>query len=546
MSLDRLWPYLLLAVACGALIPMMIRASGEFIGYDGFWHVFIATQNRWKLFLFEYKNNAHPPIFMMLLRLVALFGHSRLILRSISMAAGFGSICLIGLIARRLCGDRLVALLAAAAYAFSVTMLEINLEVRSYPLCLFFVVAAFYFLIDPLAHAFDSKARRSLVLWGIFSSLAIGTEYYAIFFVLACVACLPLFVLTRHELRQRITGWTAADWAQILFAVILPFATIIYFYRAHIRHQPANYAHVIDFYWNPGTSALAFVLRNLRADLNFVLPFQIMSTPALLVFVVIAALLVLLFLFLRRRRGGIPIAALPASMSVVLLTELIAASLLRRYPFGGFDRQQSILFPFLFLTAFVLLDQVISFLGAALPLRAAIAALIAFLIGVHFGYGWKRLAHIPTELFTSEYATYRAKVIPAPAVFLDQFTLIGYYMQTNDWRWKFRRHLREPNRVDEYELTTSSGRHIMLFRDLDTWNFDLHQPFAYQVLAHSLRDTNLPGANVFLVKQTKGHADAAGIAAEEDEIRERAAAAGLRVVSLYDDNEQADLTFVLQ
>jgi Dolichyl-phosphate-mannose-protein mannosyltransferase len=543
--LDRMWPYLLVAIACGALIPMVIRGAGEFIGYDGFWHVFIATQNRWKLFLFEYKNNAHPPLFMLLLRVMALFGHSRLILRFISMSAGLGSICLIGLIAKRFCRDGLVALLAVAAYAFSITMLEINLEVRSYPLCLFFVLAAFYFLVDFLARDLDARGRRSLVLWGSLSSLAIGTEYYAIFFVMACVACVALFVPMRRELRQAASRWSAANRVQVLFALLLPLATMTYFYRTHIRHQPLNYGHVIEFYWTPGTSKLAFVLRNLRADLNFVLPLEITSTAGLLLFLAICVLLIGLVLFLRRRRGGIAMAALPACMTFVLLAELIAASLLRRYPFGGFDRQQSILFPFLFLTGFVLLDLAISFLPA-LSLRAAVAAIVVFLIGAHFLYGWRRLAHIPTELFTNEYATYRVKVVSAPAIFLDQFTLIGYYMQTNEWKWKFRRHLHEPNRVDEYELTTSSGRHIMLFRDLDTWNFDLHQPFMYQVLAHSLHDSNLTSANVFLVKQAKGHANAAGIVAEESEIRQRAAATGLRVDSLYDDNEQADISFALQ
>ena len=544
--LDRLWPYLLVAIACGALIPMLIRGAGEFIGYDGFWHVFIATQNRWKLFVFEWKNDAHPPLYVLLLRIVALFGHSRLILRSISIAPAFGSICLVGLIAKKLCRDPLVALLAAGAYAFSTTMLEINLEVRSYPLCLFFVLAAFYFFVDFFVRDVDAKGRRSLVLWGILSSLAIGTEYYAIFFVVACLACVALFGAMRRGLREATTGWTGANWLQVLFALFLPFATITYFYRTHIRHQPPNYAHVIEFYWTPGTSALAFVLRNLRADLNFVLPLEITSTAALLLLLVISVPLIGLLFFLRRRPGAISVAALPACMSLVLLTELIATSLLRRYPFGGFDRQQSILFPFLFLTGFVLLDQVINFLPAALPLRAAIVGLFALLIGAHFTYAWRRLAHIPTELFTNEYAMYQSKVVPAPAIFLDQFTLIGYYMQTNEWKWKFRRHLREPNRVDEYELTTSSGRHIMLFRDIDTWNFDLHQPFMYQMLAHSLHDSNLTSANVFLVKQAKGHADAAGIVAEESEIRQRSAAAGLRVDSLYDDNEQADISFALQ
>jgi hypothetical protein len=201
---------------------------------------------------------------MLLLRLISLCGHSRLMLRSISMAAAFGSICVIGVIAKKLCRDALVPLLAAAAYAFSITMLEIDLEVRSYPLCLFIALAAFYFFVDFFARDLDAKGRRSLVLWGSLSSLPIGTEYYAVFFVLACIACFSLLIATSRELREATTSWAAANWAHVLLALILPLATITYFYRTHIRHQPPNHAHVIEFYWTPGTSALAFVLRNPR------------------------------------------------------------------------------------------------------------------------------------------------------------------------------------------------------------------------------------------------------------------------------------------
>src|SRR5205807_1735173 len=157
-SPDRLWAYVLVAIAGAALIPMVIRAVGETVDYDGFWHLFIASQDRWELFLFEYKNNAHPPLFMLLLRVPSLFGHSR---------------------------------------------------------------------------------------------LAIATEYYAVFFVLACIACVPLVFATRHGLSDGRNNWTAQTWGQVLLAMILPLATITYFHQTHIRHLPI-FPHVIEFYWMPG------------------------------------------------------------------------------------------------------------------------------------------------------------------------------------------------------------------------------------------------------------------------------------------------------
>jgi hypothetical protein len=128
---------------------------------------------------------------------------------------------------------------------------------------------------------------------------------------------------------------------------------------------------------------------------------------------------------------------------------------------------------------------------------------------------------------------------------VDQFTLIGYYIQTHEWKWKFRTHFREPDRVDKYDLTSPSGQKLVLLRNIDQWNLDLHKPELYQVLARSMRDTALTTANLFLVKQVPGHADPAGIRAEKSQIRKLAGDAALEVRSLYDDNAQADISFVL-
>ena len=540
---ERLWPFLLFAITLGAIIPMLIRGANEFVSYDGFWHLFIATQNRWKLFLFEYKTNAHPPIFFLFLRIAALFGHSRLVIRSVSISAGAGSIVMVGLIARKLCSNSFFALLAAAAYGFSITMLLLEIDVRSYSLCLFFVLVAFYFFVDFLQQRFRLPAGHSLLLCGIFLSIAIATEYYAIFFLFACLGAVLCVLVVQSELRQQATAWFSNNWRGTVFAFLLPFITIGYLYRAHLRHLPPTFAHVSEFYWVHGSSVPDFVLRNLRADLNFVLPLEITSNLALLLILGIAAAFIIFFSVSNRRTRDF-IKALPALIALVLLIELIAASLLGRYPFGGFDRQQSILFPFFFLTAFVLLDQAAtSWLRP--NFRIAVAGLLAILIGTQFTYGWRKLPRDPQELFTDEYRTFQSKVAPAQAIYLDQFTLIGYYIQTNQWRWKFHRHLLELHRIDQYELTPSPGQRLTLFRDLDAWNFDLHNPAVYEALARSLRTAGLTDANLFLAKQSKGHADAAGIAAEESEVKQLAAHAGLQVTAVYDDNGQADIAFAV-
>jgi len=102
-----------------------------------------------------------------------------------------------------------------------------------------------------------------------------------------------------------------------------------------------------------------------------------------------------------------------------------------------------------------------------------------------------------------------------------------------------------PDRVDEYDLTSPTGQHFVLLRNIDRWNFDLDQPETYQGLLRSLHDAQLKSVNIFLVKQLNGHSDSSVIAAEKNRIGKLAADAGLQVTSLYADNTQADITFTV-
>jgi len=49
-------------------------------------------------------------------------------------------------------------------------------------------------------------------------------------------------------------------------------------------------------------------------------------------------------------------------MLVLLVSELIVLAVIGRYPFGGESRHQSIIFPFVLLSGFLLLDGSVSFL----------------------------------------------------------------------------------------------------------------------------------------------------------------------------------------
>jgi formylglycine-generating enzyme required for sulfatase activity len=364
---DRLFPHLLFAITIAALVPVLELGVSEPISIDGYEHLSISVQKTRESFLLRWRGEAHPVLHFLLLRAVALFGHSKLALRSASIIPGVASVYLLGLIAARLCKNKTVALLTATAYGFSGTMRKIFIDVRSYPLALFFVIAAFYCLVDFLAGG--TRRNRSLMLFGIFTSLAIASEYYAILFLLACLGTLALLLAAKPLFRGHFRARASRHWLMPFAAFGLPFSVIVCFYQAHMKYARSwvtsfRYPSA-DFYWAPGIPLINFVLRNLRADLNYMLPVQ-MSSSASMLGVLAVFVPLLLYRGLLRKQSDEPLASGAAGLLLLLLlAELIILSLLRLYPFGGLARQQSILFPFFTLTAFLLLDRFIGCLSTA-------------------------------------------------------------------------------------------------------------------------------------------------------------------------------------
>jgi formylglycine-generating enzyme required for sulfatase activity len=382
---DRLFPSLLLAVALTALVPLCASGLYEPLGFDGYWHLLIGMQKGWEPFLSRWREDAHPILYYLVLRAVAPLGHSKLLYRSASIIPGAASVYLLGLAAARLCRNKAAALLAAAAYGFSETMRKIFIDVRAYPLALFFIIAAFYCLVDFLASGL--RRNRSLVLFGVFTSLAIASEYYAVLFLLACLGSLALLLAARPPLRRRALEWARRRRGAAIAAFGLPFAAIGFFLQTHLRHVAVFADYLPEFYWNPRIPFLYFAAQNIRADLNFMLPIEI-SSAAVAFWALCAFAPLLLYLGLCRGRSRRSLlSGLPGLLFLLLLTELMVLSLLGLYPFGGFARHQSVLFPFFTLTAFLLLDRFVGSLPSSGPLswsRPVILGLTAAAIAVNF------------------------------------------------------------------------------------------------------------------------------------------------------------------
>lgn len=527
----RAFTWALLAICLLALIPRLILGMTDVIQYDGYWHIFLATQDSWRMFVAEWKRVAHPPLYYLLLRGLAKAGQDPLLYRSLSILPGIASIYVLGRIAARLSKSSGMALLAAAAYGFSLTIIELDCDVRAYPLSLLFVLCAFYGLLEALAGP-EERIGLAAILFGIGCALAILTEYMAIFFFLAVLVVVPLLALRFPEVRGRLLRVRPGTLAVPL---VPPFAAMIWLYLAHVRFQPGAQGHVQEFYRARGTSILDFVLRNLRNEVNFLSPLEINSLVAcvLLTVGVIGAMIYL-------NREGRKEQVAPAALGLILfgiLAELIVLALVRRYPFGGFARQQSILFPFVVLTAFWLFD----FASARFPraLRAGAHVLIALLITASFAHGWSHRPRYEEDLFTREHAIFQQILPGSQAVYLDQFSLIGYFIHHRDWQWEIERHYREPDRMDEYGTVSPSGESRVVVRNVRKWSFDLLRPETYATLARLMREARLPGIDVFHLRQSPRPLDAAALEAGKQRFRDLAKAAGLAAGPIHDDGRMA-------
>ena len=355
--LDRLYPYLLFAVTLAAFVPVLESGISAPISADGYEHLNLSIQNDCASFLVYWRGDAHPILYPLVLRILSWFGYSKMAYLSVSIIPGMASIFLLGLIAARLCKSRAIGLLAAAAYASSAVMREIIIDIRSYSLALSFVLAAFYCLMDFLGGG--ARRSRSFMLFGIFTSLAIASEYYAILFFFACLGVFCLLLAVHPPFRGHCLEWASRDWSVPIMALGLPLAVFAGFYQIHLKHQLNSFGYLSGFYWSPGSSRIDFVLRNLRADLNYMLPVEMRSAGVALGVLSVFAPLLLYRALSQRQSGKSLVSGFAGLMPLLLLAELIVLSFLQLYPFGGDERHQSILFPFFTMTACLLLDQFI-------------------------------------------------------------------------------------------------------------------------------------------------------------------------------------------
>jgi hypothetical protein len=482
----RWFMWMLAALAAVGLAIRVHVGSLEFMDFDEWQQVFMASAPRWTDLAYELNAEWHPPLFYLLLKGLLAFGHSKLLYRCIALVPGTGAIVLIGLIARRLLRSRAVALLCAAALAFSTAAITISVEVRQYQLAAFLVLIAFDAFLTLWTD--DSPPRaHTCVVYAAGASMAVLCHYSAIVFVTASA-----LLAAARQLLDSSWRWQR-PWVLGL-TLGAPLAVFLSLYVTYIQGLPPL-GYLYAFYWRmtPGETLPGFLLRNFQNFWNLFAVVEGHSRAAFLTLASAAGVPSAAILW-RSRRPHDP-SILPILVAGVMMCELVALSIVRAYPFGGLLRHQYVVGPFLILGTFVVVDRAASLLNRRA--RAAMTAATAAVLIVNLAVRWPTLVVFPDlVMYTPQFNDYRNAFPNAQAVFVDAWGVIGYFIHTDDRPRHFVRRIDDVFPIDQYHIDMPDGG-VELFYEKSRRTINVRYASLYRSLARCLKQSGVRQLTMF-------------------------------------------------
>lgn len=490
---------LLAAIALCAAVPMLYMAANQRLDYDSWWHVFIAREAPWARFWRDVHINAHPPAFYLLLGAAAEFGSERLVYRAPSIVAAVVAIYVLGRIATRVFRTSILSLPCALAFGLAMTTVVVACAVRSYMLALAFLLIAFRAHLDLIDPTHGPVAMKTRVVFAVALTAAIVTHYSAVFFFCAAVAvpCMYSAVDGRYRLwwRERLRMRWAAE-----LATVTPIAAVVVaVYLVHVFQFRVPMRHVVRFFPDPTEAAAgllaasgSFLVRSAVAEIDLFSPFPIAGLGPIAVAVVLSLIVLVavgLVLTLHRRSDWI-VASTPVATLAIIAAAIMGASLLGRYPFGGALHHQFILFPFIVLSVFAIVDEIAQRFHRESVAAAAVSAAVA----LNTVEQWRRVHIVDAEPAARELATFAAYFGDAQAIYVDQTNLIYLFAAHHRGTW-----------LPQSELgarffalpVVEAGRKLLVVRDTMRWNSDVADRELYGDLRRVLEMTQVPSIDLF-------------------------------------------------
>lgn len=497
---------LLALISLLAAAPMVYFAVHQRIDYDGWWHIFIAREVQWARFWRDVYYNAHPPLYYLLLRGVTFLGFDRVVYRSLSIVAAVVATFVVGRIAARVFRSPAVSLLCALAFGFAMTTVVMAGAVRSYMVGTMLLLIAFRHYLDLLDPSLERIEPKTRVLFAVSLTGAVLTHYSAIFFFCAAMALPWLYAALDRQYRK---GWRErlrARWTDEIATVGPVAAVVVAVYVAHVSRFAERLYHMKQFYLARPESLGVFFLQGAsflkwsivsEIDLFSPIPIAGLHGAARAVFVAgMVGAVAGLALALRSRRDWV-VASAPVATLVILTGATIGASLLGRYPFGGALRHQFVLFPFVMLTCFGLLDEFLARCHHPRVRRVVLAAACAAVV-LNGLAQWKLLHLAHEEPSTEEVANFDRFFDDSDAVYVDQFSLIPFFANHQRDEWSAQRRFG----VKFFALPVIEPRrtHLVL-RDMTRWSCDLSDPGLYADLHQAIEEGRLASVDLFRLRQ---------------------------------------------
>jgi len=494
----RLGLVIVLGLTAGLLCQL---ASRQFVGYDSYWHVFIARQEHWWAFWQEVVANEHPPLYYLALKVgIWLLGPSHVAYRAISIASVVVASMCLGLIAERLTRRAWAGLIAAAGFGLSYNSAVNALEVRGYTLCVALVLGAFWAYVEWVRtppHRFPGWKR------GVFAGMLVAAllTHYASFFVLAAALGTPVLLgLIDARWRRRLVAESRQHLTGLVVMFGVPLTVALGAYATHVALWAHGLTHVADFMFDPAReNVAAFLIRTTQALAELFLPTWPGSGrwPLAAVGAVVGVIAWLTLRRRGRRRAGV----VPLAFFSLMIALNMMAAVAHRYPYGGPERHEYFLFPFAVMSLVVAAARVRTLLPVGLA-RSGLWSGVVGLILAWSVWSWTTaFSWTPDYPFRKQLDTFRDSFGVPRAVLVDQFNFINLHADYHAWNWSLdRQEAQGPVRQIWRVSKGTTGFSVCRGR---RWQLDLSQADTYVALADCLEGSGVDRVVVFRPQQAE-------------------------------------------
>ncbi|MGQ0549108.1 MAG: glycosyltransferase family 39 protein [Armatimonadota bacterium] len=180
MTSGRLaWAAAVLAVVGAALVLRLVELTHKSLSFDALYSIFIASQPAARTLALTAANDAHPPLYYLLLNgWIRLFGDGEGVVRIPSVIIGTAVVLATCAFGRRLVCPA-AALLGAGLVALTPAQVSVSQDARMYALLTLAALGSWW----ALWAALTEERRRDWLLYAILVAVTIYAHYYGVFMV---------------------------------------------------------------------------------------------------------------------------------------------------------------------------------------------------------------------------------------------------------------------------------------------------------------------------------------------------------------------------